>query len=132
MAQILIADDSITMRMMVSRILQDEGWRVEAAANGEEALAQVQRARPDLVVTDLNMPVLNGLGFIQGLRAHPDLQTLPVLVLTTEDDTESKQSARALGVASWIYKPVDPALLVQQVRTYLPTRTIAPKELPHE
>jgi len=124
MANILIADDSATMRLIVSQTLQRQGWRVDVAHNGQEALQRARLQRPDLIVTDLNMPVLDGLGFIRGVRASADLRHLPILVLTTEDDSQSKQAARALGVASWIYKPVDPALLVEKVREHLPNTGI--------
>jgi len=120
MANILIADDSATMRLIVSQTLQRQGWRVDVVHNGQEALQRTRLQRPDLIVTDLNMPVLDGLGFIRGVRASAELRHLPILVLTTEDDSQSKQAARALGVASWIYKPVDPVLLVEKVREYLP------------
>jgi len=126
MAHILIADDSATMRLIISQTLQRAGWRVESARNGQEALHSARLRRPDLVVSDLNMPVLDGLGFIRGLRADEALQHLPVLVLTTEDDNASKQAARALGVASWIYKPVDPTLLVERVRAHLPENVAQP------
>jgi len=119
MANILIADDSATMRMIIGQTLQRQGWRVDAARNGQEALQRALAHRPDLIVTDLNMPVLDGLGFIRAVRASAALQHVPILVLTTEDDVASKQTARALNVASWIYKPVDPELLVQRVRTFL-------------
>jgi len=124
MANILIADDSATMRLIVSQTLQRQGWRVDVAHNGQAALQRARLQRPDLIVTDLNMPVLDGLGFIRGVRASADLRHLPILVLTTEDDSQSKQAARALGVASWIYKPVDPALLVEKVRAHLPNTGI--------
>jgi len=124
MANILIADDSATMRMIISQTLQRQGWRVDAARDGQEALQRARLQRPDLIVTDLNMPVLDGLGFIRGVRASANLRHLPILVLTTEDDSQSKQAARALGVASWIYKPVDPALLVEKVRAHLPNTGI--------
>jgi len=118
-ANILVADDSVTMRMIVTRALQEQGWTVRAASNGVEALELASVQVPDVVVTDWNMPVMGGLDLVRKLHASPALCRVPVLVLTTEDDSEDQQAARSLGVKSWIYKPVDPALLVERVALYL-------------
>ena len=118
-ARIVVADDSATMRMIVTTTLKSQGWDVVAASNGQDGLALARERRPDLVVTDWNMPVMGGLGFVQGLRADAATRHVPILVLTTEDDDESKQAARALGVNGWIYKPVDPALLVEVAASHL-------------
>lgn len=118
-AKIVVADDSATMRMIVTTTLKGQGWEVYAANNGQEALALARQHRPDLIVTDWNMPVMGGLGFVQGVRADASMNGVPILVLTTEDDQESKDAARSLGVNGWIYKPVDPDLLVEVVSSHL-------------
>ena len=120
-ATILVADDSATMRMIVQTTLTGAGWTVVAAGNGQEALdLALSRAQPvDLVVSDWNMPVLGGLGLIQGLRGAAGYADVPVLVLTTEDDAESKTAARHLGVCGWLQKPVDPDLLVEMASELL-------------
>ncbi|ANY15967.1 response regulator [Bordetella pseudohinzii] len=111
-ATILVADDSATMRMIVKAALTSAGWQVLTASNGQEAL-EVARQRPvDMLVSDWNMPVLGGLGLIQGLRGERRYEDLPVLVLTTEDDVDSKMAARDLGVCGWLNKPLDPETLV--------------------
>ncbi|ARP94334.1 response regulator [Bordetella genomosp. 13] len=109
---ILVADDSTTMRMIVKSVLSQAGWQVLAASNGKEALDLAQTSQVDLVVSDWNMPVLGGLGLIQGLREQPQYQDVPVLVLTTEEDDISKSAARELGVSGWLNKPLDPQVLV--------------------
>lgn len=112
-ATILVADDSATMRMIVQATLSEAGWRVVAAPNGKEALALAQTELVDLVVSDWNMPIMGGLELIRGLRGQTRYEEVPVLVLTTEDDVESKTAARDLGVCGWLNKPVDPDLLVE-------------------
>ncbi|MGS1107138.1 response regulator [Achromobacter pestifer] len=112
-ATILVADDSATMRMIVQATLTGAGWKVLTAGNGQEALEMARRHQVDLVVSDWNMPVMGGLELIQGLRQEDEYLDVPVLVLTTEDDVDSKMAARDLGVCGWLSKPVDPDVLVE-------------------
>ena len=112
-ATILVADDSATMRMIVQATLTGAGWKVLTAGNGQEALEMARRHPVDLVVSDWNMPVMGGLELIQGLREEDQYRDVPVLVLTTEDDVDSKMAARDLGVCGWLSKPVDPDVLVE-------------------
>ncbi|MGY6269848.1 response regulator [Achromobacter denitrificans] len=112
-ATILVADDSATMRMIVQATLAGAGWQVLTAGNGQEALEMAKRHPVDLVVSDWNMPVMGGLELIQALRDDDRYLDVPVLVLTTEDDVDSKMAARDLGVCGWLSKPVDPDVLVE-------------------
>ncbi len=112
-ATILVADDSATMRMIVQATLTGAGWTVLTAGNGQEALEMAKCHPVDLVVSDWNMPVMGGLELIQGLRQEDQYLDVPVLVLTTEDDVDSKMAARDLGVCGWLSKPVDPDVLVE-------------------
>ncbi|MBD9379765.1 response regulator [Achromobacter sp. ACM02] len=112
-ATILVADDSATMRMIVQATLTGAGWKVLTAGNGQEALELAKSHPVDLVVSDWNMPVMGGLELIQGLRQEDEYLDVPVLVLTTEDDVDSKMAARDLGVCGWLSKPVDPNVLVE-------------------
>ena len=120
-ATILVADDSATMRMIVQATLTGAGWKVLAAGNGKDALAlAMEQAEPvDLVVSDWNMPVMGGLDLRRGLRQVDRYEEVPVLVLTTEDDVESKTAARDLGVCGWLQKPVDPDLLIEMASELL-------------
>ncbi|AOB27075.1 MULTISPECIES: response regulator [Bordetella] len=111
-ARILVADDSATMRMIVQAALTGAGWQVVTASDGRQALELAQAQPVDLVVSDWNMPVMGGLDLIRGLRGQARYQDLPVLVLTTEDDGDSKAAARDLGVCGWLNKPLDPDVLV--------------------
>lgn len=110
--RVLVVDDSVTMRMVVQAAFLDVGWQVTTASNGKEALDLAQQQHFDLVVSDLNMPVMHGLEFIGNMRQHSANQDVPVLVLTTEDDDASKETAAELGVYAWVHKPVDPDTLV--------------------
>lgn len=110
---ILVVDDSATMRMIVQATLSEAGWQVLTASDGQQALALARGHRIDMLVSDWNMPVMGGLALIQGLRSEPGYQDLPVLVLTTEDDGQSKNAARDLGVCGWLNKPLDPGVLVE-------------------
>ncbi|CCJ49736.1 response regulator [Bordetella parapertussis] len=111
-ARILVADDSATMRMIVQAALTGAGWQVVTASDGKQAFELAQAQAVDLVVSDWNMPVMGGLDLIRGLRGQARYQDLPVLVLTTEDDGDSKAAARDLGVCGWLNKPLDPDVLV--------------------
>ncbi|WP_407851367.1 response regulator [Bordetella petrii] len=112
-ATILVVDDSATMRMIVQAALGAAGWRVLTAADGRQALELARGERIDLLVSDWNMPVMDGLALIQELRGEPGYQELPVLVLTTEQAAQSKDAARGLGVCGWLNKPVEPDVLVE-------------------
>lgn len=116
---ILVADDSLTMRLILQAALAGAGWQVVLATNGKEALEKSQAGSFDMVLSDWNMPVMGGLGFIQGLRAQVRYKETPVLVLTTEEDDVSKTAARELGVSGWVNKPVDPDGLVEFVAELL-------------
>ena len=113
---ILTVDDSRTMRDMLMLALKDAGYRVVQAEDGVHGLEVLQSERPDIVITDINMPRMDGFGFIEGMRADPDHKATPVLVLTTESDAAKKQRARDAGATGWIVKPFDPAKLVDAVR----------------
>ena len=113
---ILTVDDSRTMRDMLMLALKDAGYRVVQAEDGVHGLEVLQSDRPDIVITDINMPRMDGFGFIEGMRADPNHKATPVLVLTTESDAAKKQRAREAGATGWIVKPFDPAKLVDAVR----------------
>ena len=113
---VLTVDDSRTMRDMLMLALKDAGYRVVQAEDGVHGLEVLQAERPDIVITDINMPRMDGFGFIEGVRADPRHRATPVLVLTTESDAAKKQRARDAGATGWIVKPFDPAKLIDAVR----------------
>lgn len=116
---VLVVDDSATMRQLVTATLQAAGWRVVAAANGIEALAEAERHTIVMVVTDWNMPEMNGLELVRSLRARVEFAPVPILVLTTESDDASKNAARAAGATGWLNKPLDAVTLTQIAESLL-------------
>jgi len=114
--KILTVDDSRTMRDMLRLALTSAGFEVVQAVDGQDGLEVLERETPDLVITDINMPKLDGFGFIEGARRTERFRVLPILVLTTESDPEKKQRARSAGATGWIVKPFDPVKLVDVIR----------------
>lgn len=113
---ILTIDDSRTMRDMLMLALSGAGYRVIQAVDGVDGLETLSAEGADIVITDINMPRLDGFGFIEGMRADPANRSIPVLVLTTESDAAKKQRARDAGATGWIVKPFDPVKLIEAVR----------------
>jgi len=113
---VLTVDDSRTMREMLRLALADAGFRVVQAEDGIHGLEVLQAETPQVIVTDINMPRMDGFGFIEGVRADPAHRATPVLVLTTESDAAKKQRARDAGATGWIVKPFDPVKLIDAVR----------------
>ncbi|KAA0598111.1 MULTISPECIES: response regulator [Azospirillum] len=114
--KVMTVDDSRTMRDMVSFTLRGAGYDVVEAADGQQAMSAIATTTVDLVITDLNMPVMDGLTLIRKLRAIPAHRTLPILMLTTEADESKKSEGRAAGATGWIVKPFNPDKLVSVVQ----------------
>ena len=116
---ILTVDDSASVRQMVKLTLAGAGYDIVEAGDGAEGLSKARAGALDMVVTDLNMPVMNGLGLIRELRKLPAYRGVPILFLTTESDAEMKQQAKAAGATGWITKPFQQDQLVAVVRKVL-------------
>jgi two-component system chemotaxis response regulator CheY len=114
--KILAVDDSKTMRDMVSFTLKEAGFEVFDAEDGMQALEKLKSITVDAVVTDLNMPNMNGFDLIRALRANPTYKMSPILMLTTEGDDAKKQEGKTAGATGWIVKPFNPEKLVQVVK----------------
>ncbi len=114
--KVLTVDDSRTMRDMVSFTLRGAGYDVVEAPDGQAAMTAIAAAKVDLVITDLNMPVMDGLTLIRKLRAIPTHRSLPILMLTTEADEKKKAEGRAAGATGWIVKPFNPDKLISVVQ----------------
>ncbi len=113
---VLTVDDSRTMRDMLHLALSEAGYRVIQAVDGLDGLKVLEGEQPDIIVTDINMPRMDGFGFIEGVRKHGKHRATPILVLTTESDSEKKLRARQAGATGWIVKPFNPAKLVDAIR----------------
>ncbi len=116
MHSILAVDDSASMRKMVSFTLVGAGFKVVEAVDGQDAFEKAQTQHFDLVLTDQNMPRLDGLGLTRKLREHPNFKTTPILMLTTESSDLMKQAGRAAGATGWLVKPFDPARLLEVIK----------------
>lgn len=119
MKKILAVDDSASMRQMVCFTLKTAGFDVTEACNGDEALKVAQQGEYDLVISDVNMPIMDGLTLIRHLRTLPSYKFTPLLMLTTESGTEKKQEGRSAGATGWIVKPFNPDQLLATVRKVL-------------
>jgi two-component system, chemotaxis family, chemotaxis protein CheY len=116
---ILTVDDSASMRQMVKMTLSDAGYAVVEAGDGVQGLV-VARAHPvDLVLTDLNMPGMDGLALVRELRKLSTYTGVPIVLLTTESDAERKQQAKAAGATAWITKPFQPGQLLSVIKKVL-------------
>jgi len=118
---ILLVDDSATMLMSVKISLTSANFMVETAKDGLEALARLRSGlKPDLIITDINMPHMGGMELIKSVRAIPRFRFTPILTLTTESLPEKRNEAKKLGATGWIVKPVDGADLVKVIKKLLP------------
>lgn len=113
---VLAIDDSRTIRELVSHALNSSGFSVTVAEDGVEGVETFQTADADVVITDINMPRLDGFGVIDAIRQGQINRRVPILVLTTESGVELKQRARKAGATGWIVKPFDDASLVATVK----------------
>jgi len=119
MASILAVDDSASMRQMVAFTLKGAGYDVIEAADGVEALNIAKRKGVNLVITDVNMPNMDGISLIKHLRSLPSYRFTPLLMLTTESSPEKKQQGKAAGATGWIVKPFNPDQLLNTVKKVL-------------
>jgi two-component system chemotaxis response regulator CheY len=118
--KILTVDDSKTMREMVSFTLKSAGYDVLEAVDGQAALAALGGAPVDAIITDLNMPNMNGFELIRSLRSNPAYKFTPILMLTTESEGSKKEEGKAAGATGWIVKPFNPEKLVEVVQKVCP------------
>ena len=118
---ILVVDDSVTMAMSLKSTLTLNGFQADSACNGREALNKLQAgSRPDLILTDINMPVMGGMELIRNVRSMQGLKFVPILALTTESEVAKKNEGRLAGATGWLVKPVSGNDLVAVIRKVLP------------
>jgi len=112
--RILLVDDTVTITAL-EKLLLGRDFDYLEARNGAEAIAKARSSKPDLILMDLNMPVMNGIELIKALRALPAMTGLPIVFLTTESNDAIKQQAKAAGATGWITKPFKPEQLLSVV-----------------
>lgn len=113
--KILLVDDSASVRQVAGIALRRAGYETLEASNGKEALEILAGNRPNLIISDVNMPVMNGIEFLRAVKQHPTSKFTPVIVLTTESGDDLKQQGREAGAKAWIVKPFQPQTLVDAV-----------------
>ena len=116
---IMTVDDSTSVRQMVSFALQSAGYAVLEACDGKDALAKLNGAQVDMIITDLNMPNMDGIALIRSVRAEAAHKFVPIVLLTTESQAEKKQEGKAAGATGWIVKPFKPEQLLGVVKKVL-------------
>lgn len=115
MAKILVVDDSVSMRQMVEMTLKSEGHDTVTAADGVEGLNQAKTQSFDVIISDVNMPEMNGIDMTRQVRGLPNHKFTPILILTTESSAEKKAEGKAAGATGWIVKPFSPEKLIATV-----------------
>lgn len=118
--KVLIVDDSKMMRDMISFTLQEAHFEAIVAEHGQDALNKLDEQAVDLIVTDLNMPIMDGITFIKAARALPATRYTPILMLTTESQAEKKIEGKAAGATGWIVKPFEPTQFLNVLKKVLP------------
>lgn len=119
MATILAVDDSASMRQMVTFTLKGAGHDVVEAENGKEALDKAKGQQFDLVISDVNMPIMDGIALIKELRALSEYKFTPLLMLTTESGDDKKTQGKSAGATGWIVKPFNPDQLLATIKKVL-------------
>jgi len=118
---ILIVDDSATMLMSLKSALSIGGFQVETASNGQAALDKLKAGvKPDLILTDINMPIMGGLELIQNVRTLPGGRFVPILTLTTESEASKRAEGKRLGATGWLVKPIAGKDLIKVIKQVLP------------
>ncbi len=116
---IMTADDSASMRQMVSFTLKQGGYETIEAADGQDALNKLQSTPVHMLITDLNMPNMNGIELIKAVRAESRYKFIPIIMLTTESEASKKMEGKAAGATGWIVKPFKPEQLITVVKKVL-------------
>lgn len=116
---IMTVDDSASIRQMVSFTLKQAGYKILEATDGKDALSKLDGAGVNMVLTDLNMPNMDGIELIRSLRANPSCKFIPIVMLTTESQADKKQQGKAAGATGWIVKPFKPDQLLAVVKKVL-------------
>jgi len=118
--RVMTVDDSATVRQVLRMTLENEGYEVIEANDGQDALLKFPANGVDMIVTDLNMPRMDGIGLIREIRQKPGARFMPIIMLTTESQPEKKAEGKKAGASGWITKPFRPEQLLSVVRMVCP------------
>lgn len=116
---ILIVDDSSVVRQLVNITLKKEGYTVVQAVDGKDALSKAESAPIDLIISDLNMPEMNGIEFIRELRTREPFKFTPIIMLTTVSEEQKKQEGKDAGANGWLFKPFNATQLLTTIKKFL-------------
>jgi two-component system chemotaxis response regulator CheY len=116
MKTIMTVDDSASIRMMVSFTLGELGVEIIEAVNGNDALAKLEKSPVDMLITDVNMPGLDGISLVRKVRENPSYRFIPIIILTTESEAGKKLEGKSAGATGWMVKPFRPEDLISVVR----------------
>jgi two-component system cell cycle response regulator DivK len=119
MTKVLIAEDNPVNRELLREVLENRGYEVEEACDGEEALEMVERVRPDVLLLDLGMPKLDGFGVVRKLRENPQLAALPVMAVTAYAMREDREKVLEAGFDGYLSKPINAVLLAEELERLL-------------
>lgn len=112
---ILIVDDSASLRQVVKIALMDAGYEVIEAGNGQEGLQRLDGRKIHLIVSDVNMPIMDGITFLKNVKQHPSYRFTPVIMLTTETSDDKKKAGQEAGAKAWVVKPFQPPILLAAI-----------------
>jgi len=118
---VMIVDDSSSLRQVVSIVLKGAGYEVLEAANGEDAVAQLDGRKINLIISDVNMPKMDGITLVKEIKKRPDYKFTPIMMLTTVSDDGKKREGQAAGAKAWLVKPFVPAQMLTAVMKLLPS-----------
>jgi two-component system chemotaxis response regulator CheY len=118
--KIMVIDDSASLREVVSIALKAAGYEVTEAADGQDALAKLDGNRVNLVICDVNMPVMDGITFVKEVKKRPEYRFLPVMMLTTESRESRKEEGQRAGAKAWVVKPFRPEQILHAVTKLMP------------
>ena len=120
MKHIHLVDDSRTMLMSLEGMLSKAGFKTSSSTGGDQALAELKKNKPNLVITDLNMPGMDGITLVKEIKKLTGMRFLPILLLTTESQQSTRQEARSAGATGWLVKPVKQEELLGVITPLLP------------
>jgi two-component system, chemotaxis family, chemotaxis protein CheY len=119
MKRIMTVDDSVSVRQMVSFTLKNAGYETVEASDGKDALVKLNGSGVNMILTDLNMPNLDGIGLIKEVRTKPEYKFIPIVMLTTESQESKKSEGKSAGATGWIVKPFKPDQLLAVIKKVL-------------